>query len=46
VRVKAYGVHAIPHAFVVDRAGKIAWRGHPAGDEMEQAVAVPLDSRK
>jgi thiol-disulfide isomerase/thioredoxin len=42
--LNAYGVNSIPHAFVVDRAGKIAWQGHPAGDEMERAVAVALES--
>ena len=28
---KAYmeGVRGIPHAFVVDKAGKVAWKGHP-----------------
>ncbi|TDQ06313.1 TlpA family protein disulfide reductase [Pedobacter metabolipauper] len=27
--LKAYGQRGIPHAFVVDREGKIAWAGHP-----------------
>ncbi len=27
--MKAYGVNGIPHAFVVDREGRIAWHGHP-----------------
>jgi thiol-disulfide isomerase/thioredoxin len=44
--LKAYGVSAIPHAFVVDGTGKIAWHGHPAGDEMEQAVSVALEGGK
>jgi thiol-disulfide isomerase/thioredoxin len=26
---RAYGVTALPHAVVVDRAGNIAWSGHP-----------------
>ena len=25
----AFGVNGIPHAFVVDREGRIAWHGHP-----------------
>ena len=24
-----FGVQGIPHAFVVDKAGKITWQGHP-----------------
>jgi thiol-disulfide isomerase/thioredoxin len=44
--LQAYGVHSIPHAFVVDKTGKIAWHGHPAGDEMERAVAAALGSGK
>jgi len=27
----AYGVRGIPHAFIVDPTGVIAWHGHPAG---------------
>jgi thiol-disulfide isomerase/thioredoxin len=29
----AYVVHGIPHAVLIDAAGKIAWRGHPLADE-------------
>ena len=25
----AYGVNGIPHAFIVDKEGRIAWHGHP-----------------
>jgi thiol-disulfide isomerase/thioredoxin len=44
--LKAYGVSSIPHAFVVDKDGKIAWHGHPEGDELEQAVKAALGSGK
>jgi peroxiredoxin len=27
--MKAFGVNGIPHAFVIDREGRIAWHGHP-----------------
>jgi len=27
--MQAYGINGIPHAFIVDKAGKIAWEGHP-----------------
>ena len=30
--MSAYGVRGIPHAFVVNKEGKIAWHGHPMGD--------------
>lgn len=26
---KEFGVSGIPHAFIVDKAGKIVWEGHP-----------------
>jgi cytochrome c biogenesis protein CcmG, thiol:disulfide interchange protein DsbE len=44
--LKAYGVSSIPHAFVVDKTGKIAWHGHPAGDELEQAIKIALGNGK
>ncbi len=28
----AFGAQGIPHAFIIDRNGKIAWQGHPAED--------------
>lgn len=33
---RQFGVRGIPHAFLVDKSGKIIWRGHPAKltDEM------------
>jgi thiol-disulfide isomerase/thioredoxin len=27
--MKAFGIDGIPHAFIVDRDGRIAWQGHP-----------------
>ncbi len=27
--MEAFGINGIPHAFVVDKDGKIAWQGHP-----------------
>jgi len=44
--LKSYGISSIPHAFVVDKTGKVAWHGHPAGDELEQAIVAALGSRK
>ena len=41
-----YGISGIPHAFVVDRKGKITWHGHPAEAEMEKAVASALETTK
>jgi thiol-disulfide isomerase/thioredoxin len=34
---KAFGLRGIPHAFVIDREGRIAWSGHPKFG-LEQAV--------
>jgi len=27
--MRAFGVNGIPHAFIVDKAGRIVWHGHP-----------------
>jgi thiol-disulfide isomerase/thioredoxin len=35
--MKAYGVNGIPHAFVVDKDGKVAWQGHPM-DGLDKAI--------
>lgn len=37
-----YGVRGIPHAFVVDVAGKVVWRGHPGGSGLEGAIEEQL----
>jgi thiol-disulfide isomerase/thioredoxin len=37
----AYGVSGIPHVFVIDPEGKVAWHGHPASMP-ESAVTEPL----
>ena len=35
-----YGVNGIPHVVLIDVAGKIAWRGHPAGLKDEVIVGL------
>jgi thiol-disulfide isomerase/thioredoxin len=40
-----YGISAIPQAFVLDRAGKVVWQGHPAGPEVEEAIQAALKGR-
>jgi tetratricopeptide (TPR) repeat protein len=43
------GVQGIPHAFVVDKMGKIAWTGHPMGEMenvLEQLIAGTYDPEK
>jgi thiol-disulfide isomerase/thioredoxin len=41
-----YGISAIPHAFVLNQAGKIVWHGHPAEPEMEKAISNALNEAK
>ena len=36
--LEAAGVRGIPHAFIIDRAGRIAWHGHPL-DDLEKVLA-------
>jgi thiol-disulfide isomerase/thioredoxin len=33
----AFGVNGIPHAFLIDKNGKIAWHGHPM-DDMDKQI--------
>lgn len=35
--MSAFGINGIPHAFIVDKNGKIAWHGHPM-DDMEDVL--------
>ena len=39
--MKAFGVGGIPHAFLVDKAGVIAWHGHPMAG-LEKAIEEML----
>ena len=36
--MQAYGVSGIPHVFVVDLEGNVAWHGHPAEPDFETAL--------
>jgi thiol-disulfide isomerase/thioredoxin len=40
--MEAFGVNGIPHAFIVDKQGRIVWSGHPAAG-LDQAVQQVLD---
>ncbi len=44
--MKAFDYSGIPHAFIVDRKGLIAWHGHPMrmDDILEQVVAGTFDA--
>ena len=45
----AYDQHGIPHAFIVDKQGRIVWNGHPMGDlekSLEQVIAGKFDLQK
>ena len=39
--MRAFGVNGIPHAFIVDKAGKIVWHGHPMA-ELDQTIEKVL----
>ena len=44
--MNAFGAQGIPHAFIINRNGKIAWQGHPAEDMdtiIELVVAGTFD---
>lgn len=38
--MEAFGIDGIPHAFVVDKSGRIVWHGHPMDPAMESLVAA------
>mgnify|MGYP001223815361 CR=1 FL=1 len=42
--MRAFGINGIPHAFVVDKQGRIAWQGHPMA-ELEQTIQAILDGK-
>jgi len=44
--MKAFKQNGIPHAFVVDRAGQIAWHDHPMSPEFEKAIEVLVKGDK
>ncbi|MBI5686519.1 MAG: redoxin family protein [Verrucomicrobia bacterium] len=42
--LEAFGVSGIPHAFIVDKEGRIIWQGHPMAD-LEVALTQILDGK-
>jgi thiol-disulfide isomerase/thioredoxin len=47
--MKEFGINGIPHAFIVDKEGRVVWHGHPmAGldQAVEQVIAGKLDVEK
>eukprot|EP00127_Corallochytrium_limacisporum_P000328 Clim_evm23s11 gene=Clim_evmTU23s11 len=40
------GVQGIPHAFVIDRQGKITWSGHPMDPNFENAIQTACATPK
>ena len=44
--MEAFGVGGIPHAFIVDKQGRVVWHGHPMDNldkALEQVLAGKLD---
>jgi hypothetical protein len=42
--MKAFGIDGIPHAFVVDKQGKIVWQGHPMAD-LDKTLQLMVDGK-
>ncbi len=42
--MEAFGIGGIPHAFVVDKAGRIIWQGHPMA-ELEETLQKLVDGK-
>jgi thiol-disulfide isomerase/thioredoxin len=43
--VKAYVIRGVPTALLIDRAGKITWRGHPGAVDVETKIEELLKAR-
>jgi thiol-disulfide isomerase/thioredoxin len=43
VALDDYGITGIPHAFVIDANGKIAWHGHSASPGLEEAIEQQIN---
>ncbi len=47
--MEAFGIDGIPHAFIVDKAGRIVWHGHPMDNlekSLEEVVGGKFDLEK
>ncbi|MSU58069.1 MAG: redoxin domain-containing protein [Pedosphaera sp.] len=47
--MEAYGINGIPHAFIVDKEGRVVWLGHPMGgleETLAEVVAGKFDLEK
>ena len=47
--LEAYDISGIPHAFIVDKEGRVVWNGHPMGGleaALDQVLAGKLDLAK
>ncbi len=42
--MEAFGIGGIPHAFVVDKGGRIIWQGHPMA-ELEETLQKVVDGK-
>jgi thiol-disulfide isomerase/thioredoxin len=40
--MRSYAISGVPTAFLVDQQGKIVWRGHPSGFDLEKEVDALL----
>jgi hypothetical protein len=43
--MQAFGVSGIPHVFVVDLEGNVAWHGHPTDGEFETALQNAISGK-
>jgi thiol-disulfide isomerase/thioredoxin len=39
---KKYSIRGVPSAFIIDRSGRIVWRGHPMSPDFEPAIVNAL----
>jgi thiol-disulfide isomerase/thioredoxin len=42
--MEAYGINGIPHAFIVDKEGRVVWNGHPMND-MEKPLSAIVEGK-
>ena len=42
--MEAYGIDGIPHAFIVNKEGKVVWQGHPM-DKLDKALESVISGK-
>lgn len=42
--IEAFGIPGIPHAFIIDKEGKLVWHGHPM-EQLDEVIQAVIDGK-